>query len=1482
MFKPLLRTLPSLSGNFTLACPLNYITKIDKDRFVCNIRTANIIPLQNSISNPTNKAINLLDNKYEFDVSKYYQNLVPTTSFYESKRTKDINSLQLFNLVADNDYVSEDVCVNSRNTDYEFGVKRISKELFGYQFMFYAPMYINSVESLPDTFEIHIKYYNKTNKGEIYNTFDKVISINIGKQTNVNYLKNYLSRYLNKIDSKVLDINTYYKRGVYYGIDVKNGGLQSYKYDNIRKIYSNYLNIMEFDEILANGFKETNQVMRQVIPVSFLFNISDFLTENENRYMYGKRFNISGYYCTSEYKHKFYDFDFNYRDLFAKELIFDTNTGKIGYRKTNNILDVVGGYHEKYLKNIFYKNKVTPFISRWKMIYSTDLNPYFINSSYSFSTNETGNYGEFPNSSISNDVYGLLDKESNKNISEQDYVSLILPNNTENTSQYVDLISNLKTKIEHYYTSWYNITANKDITDEQFDIKENWSNIIDNYSYFKGILYNVSDVLDKYNNKQSISTIYDIDDINYFGVFLNVSPQYLDRQEFNNIKSARYYIDTNDRTNNTCLNVAFFNTNICKFEQRKTKIDKKTVKEKKLNYYNPLFNFSLNNFNYNIQTDGVFREDKEGNFVNFKDFENVNMYIRTSDISTIIKENNSNQLKLKEIYSSFVFENFYKLDVSSDSVIDFSSKMKSDVVRESGVKRDSFYYSKKNSSTKTQFVENSTLSKAGAPYTMFYKTSFISVYDLIYSYKKLYKTELEHHSFKDIYNMLNVDNVIGNNVYEYVPRYYSGDVLLTDYMSKKIRYQNKTKINSPVLSKSNFSDYLYIDSYNLSNYIKLHNKVIDDKKYRISEHILDVTPHKLAYIRLENLDMISEYCENLYRDNKRRNGLYSNGLFMVKKMISLNYLGTNLKYSAKKIDYKTFLKLYNAGLKDAKVERIIIDDEHNFVYQTFEGDKLDNPIECVVNFYYCKKIYLLTSELFKLFSLPLNDSINYDQLYVLVKENSNNTNDRYYIEDGFEECINNDNCYKYIINNNLYKNSNARLTLSSIMMSNKIDSSEKIIVSPNEKKVTCDISKLSELEKNILLWETKNKYGEDRITLNKHGLCFRTYHKTHRTFNVYKYKEYYSDLFINIDLLPESAKQNIINKTTNNDKHINIVRYSKHNSLDIDTSNINIKEINGSKYLYVVLDIALDNTSLSFNLDDKYVHERFNYVNNEQLSVTNINKIFSKYHNYLLCFIKENIFKKFLNDYNTSIVIPENLTYIDKYDSLKFDNNKTNHLYKYNLQRNEFKNKIISINRYFSSCEPYLKETTSIPSFYNKYLIKYDELIDSGDYQYKLTNIDDSFVVYIEDLNIYNANKIRLIDPINKIKIDSPVLYFEYKHFNDNLMYNLESEFTIEYPNIIDKKTLDDIVDSKNVKTKNEKSEWNYFNNSVEFSLFKEYIQRKYLYDDENSYDNINMYDIHFLFLFNKYKISYIVKKVYSDLINNKDMYKIVYTYTLK
>ncbi|MBQ3945273.1 MAG: hypothetical protein II670_06625, partial [Alphaproteobacteria bacterium] len=70
MLKPLLHTIPSLSGNVTLACHLSDYKK-NGDIIEAHVRNARLVPLSSNISIKKCE-VSLLQSSYEFDIQKFY------------------------------------------------------------------------------------------------------------------------------------------------------------------------------------------------------------------------------------------------------------------------------------------------------------------------------------------------------------------------------------------------------------------------------------------------------------------------------------------------------------------------------------------------------------------------------------------------------------------------------------------------------------------------------------------------------------------------------------------------------------------------------------------------------------------------------------------------------------------------------------------------------------------------------------------------------------------------------------------------------------------------------------------------------------------------------------------------------------------------------------------------------------------------------------------------------------------------------------------------------------------------------------------------------------------------------------------------------------------------------------------------------------------------------------------------------------------
>ena len=146
MIKPLLRTMPTMSGNVKLACTLLDYNKISKDLFETNIRGAHLYPLSSQLFQ---KSVNvsLLNSSYEYDLNRFYSAYSDT--FYSPCFEYDKKDIKMLDRTS---------VVYTRNTDFEYGVKRISYQKSGCQFACFAPIYIDNVNDIPSYFKLEFAF----------------------------------------------------------------------------------------------------------------------------------------------------------------------------------------------------------------------------------------------------------------------------------------------------------------------------------------------------------------------------------------------------------------------------------------------------------------------------------------------------------------------------------------------------------------------------------------------------------------------------------------------------------------------------------------------------------------------------------------------------------------------------------------------------------------------------------------------------------------------------------------------------------------------------------------------------------------------------------------------------------------------------------------------------------------------------------------------------------------------------------------------------------------------------------------------------------------------------------------------------------------------------------------------------------------------------------------------------------------------------
>ena len=608
MFKPLLRTLPTLSGNFTIACKLREFNKENNNEYYTYVRLANMVPLQNFMANK-DLELNLLNGKYEYDISKYhyyYSNV-----FYKNNYNYNKNNYAILDLNSIYNYNND-----SRNKDYEFGCKRIQYSQNGSQFNFYAPIYIDNVNDLPEYFCINIV---------INDHLTKKIKIYINKDNKRNYLKNYLTRYLKQIDERVIFCLPDSMQATYFGIDVKNGGIEQYKDNIFGDLYVSQKTINNFDYTICKGFERNHMIMRQIIPLSFSFNINDLFNNYERKFFTGAKFKIFGHYYTKgNTAYDMYDFDINYTASYTNFKKYNAYTGLYDFvigkdvdNKNINIMDV--GFpalnESKYIKYA-YTNKITPMYCKFKMMLSDDNNPYITNVNFAYSYNQYPNqkYGEFPtmfkglfpkviidHGNLKLPIGGSIDKYYRvvKNVGNK------LITNTNNIDKYHKLMTN-------YCSSWYNMgeycpNFNDESFINNFFINSKWTDVRYGYTYFNGILYNLKE----------------LGDIDKFGVFCGAHLNYLTEQNFYDALVKADIVLSSETLSN---GKKFYNYN----QSYNMKLYNK---ENNVEYYNKIIDISLNNFtDNNVKINQNMIKDLHGTYIIEDNYLEENMYYKTRDI----------------------------------------------------------------------------------------------------------------------------------------------------------------------------------------------------------------------------------------------------------------------------------------------------------------------------------------------------------------------------------------------------------------------------------------------------------------------------------------------------------------------------------------------------------------------------------------------------------------------------------------------------------------------------------------------------------------------------------------------------------------------------------------------------------------------------------------------------------------------------------
>lgn len=804
MFKPLLKTLPSLSGNMKIACKLDGYKKVGSNIYECFVNEAYLVPLSHNLYDQNIK-LNLKNNSFEYDVKEffeYYSDIFYKTNFTYSKVNIPII-----------DFTS---VINDTNKDFQYGCKRVSYlKSNGNQFAFYAPIYAENIDDLKDkTFRIKI-VFQKTNILTRY--IDIHISSSCDSVFDENYLIDYIERYYSKIDNKVIYCSPSYKN-MYYGINLVEGGFIRVE-DNISSnIYKKYYTINDFDCILNNGFKRNSLMMKQIFNLSFYFNPFNLLTTYEQQLFKNCILHISGAWYDKDDKLVFYDFSDNY-NLFRESIYKYYNNILYSFNTDNNIMNMnYPGFNESTSENFKYINTVAKNYNRWKLKYSSDTNPYITNLNFAFSLNQDSlyTYKEFPQ--YYTPLYCNCSREVNTKKYNLKY---------GDTKEYTDLFN------EKFISSFFNLLVKEDQSKEYINIFDSkydnfWGNVdtIDNKLYHQGILYDFNKLYQKYNIK---------DTIDKFSIFVIPEFTYISSSNYNDkYKTVKFLYDSDlnklEEEGYENLDYEYINdylNTITNYVTIEKSINGEYIYNNQVRQYTTNCYYDINDLKIKLWTLKLSDDSIEAPIT----FESRHKYALIDGY------------KLLDIcWSKNIISNLYKDIIDTYNLIEYGDEA---VFRIKKFKQydpiytlyDKLYFSIYPSKTKYNLLENySVIGTDNKRINLYYKTKFIK---------------------SDIVDTSNYD-------FSNIPKYYYSNGLYDH--SDKIMYTEPSFIHLSA-TENNYGEYfdstdsdkdiIYVDVYNLTRV--LHE--VFGGTY--TENIFE---HKECLAKFLNKEHINSYFEKLHKE----------------------------------------------------------------------------------------------------------------------------------------------------------------------------------------------------------------------------------------------------------------------------------------------------------------------------------------------------------------------------------------------------------------------------------------------------------------------------------------------------------------------------------------------------------------------------------------------------------------------------------------
>ena len=1522
MFKSLLQTIPTISGNFTLACKLNNYSQNSNYEYTSYINDAILMPLDNNYNLTKDIKINLINGKYEFDIMKYFKEI--SANFYNDTYLKNNN---IFETYSSNNLLLPD----NRDKNFEFGCKRISYYKYQYQYQFYAPIYINHIDDLPDEFIIEI-YNNQTIVKKIY--------IPINKKSIKNKLYIYLKKFIEKIQNNIPIVWNFNDNKIIYNnaIDCVNGGfvtINSYNTIQSNDVYQTIIN--DIDNLICQNYSQNKIILSECIPLSFIFNIDDLLEENDLYYYNFNNFKILGYYVKNNYKCKYYTFSTNYHNNYQSYQKFDNINSNL-VNQLYNIFDndVIYSLKEGTNYKLYYQNTFKNRYCQWKLLES---NSYIINLNSVFTYNSIEN--KFPVYKNSLQFYPkTLFYDSTLYLPINNHINIF---NKFDKNQYNLLLNN-------NYSNWFQI-YNYDDQYIQTHYEDLLKRVYNNFVFINGIRYKIED-----NN------------IKYFNVFINpitipyeeemiVGDVILEKEIKNDLFIDYNYLEENNQLYNIIkeedYNKYEDNDEIyIKFDQFLKYIDDSDDIITKI--------YSDKDNSHYIGDSMIGKCNKIKEMIKY--LYDIEDSLTSDELDRIYLERYN---KIYQYYFKHVV-GYQKIDISLN---DYTESELFTIFKNDSQYIDSIYYSLPNSKVKSNLYYELINKNVDYQYllnnniTLFIQKRFVEIYNTTQFYNILFS---DNGIFTKMVNDVNdkVDNennIEYRNNIDYVLEFINViKSLINDNNVDWVNYNSKVKnvLDKFNLISNNSYDYEFIQSIfinfcnslldviiyitlfvdlnnycnNINNKLNLYkyipyyndNNIIinydyyesilnkDDYKYLFTniqlnnDSLISDKLKRNVYTHITNIDMLNYYMNNYndlefyHKETEIDIPQETNKLILLKDYINnklydiiYNQIITNTTNNS---DWLLYFKF----LYSLENNNILIKTKYSKDYFYYKNDELSVAINKFQEYFqdgiqYTEVLNLLnkinnnvldstiytwitkSKDYFLDIIIENSTLIDFDILefikkYTFIKDNKFVINLYKLI---FYKDINNEEDNDYIIDNE-------NLNTENIIIDLYIKINNVYLLSTNINEYIDyinDSENINTYNKPLIIYQESgiNISNKDDIDLDNDVILVENIYNDFsknkgQNFNYQQLIknlnkiEYPLTKTTSIDLYTYKNPYNYLVKTNMKDylinyKQQNILPYYK---LD-DLNDIKIKYISNGNYAYIVIDYYLMLSTNLFNIYqvDNNDNIEIKYINNINL-VNSDNSIIPEKINGIFRYIYPYLRKDLLLEFTIQI---NNQNYI--YDNnLELIKNPIKIILPNNIKCNV--NTIVNKkpdNNVFSNIT--LSNNIIKILYLNRYFgnidpyfIEVDQMINNT--RSKIYIINDTVINNISDNdNVY-------IEDLNIYKYNSIPYYqqrnsqlqfikqFEYKHFNDNYILDLPNEIQF-------------IPDNIDYVYKNDLS--NYINKEKCFEYFKRYLQNNFINGKLIKDEKL------FLYIFNKYSIEYIQYKEQENVLKNS--YKITYKLTL-